>query len=109
VSREQAAPLACTVRHAKARPDSLASPVSLIAWIAVHAAEGLLCLWVLRWGGAEWLEGTFTSGVLFGSFAPRWSAEGLKMAALILLVFCAVSFVAGLFVPGLRCWAGGGC
>ncbi|MBB4220597.1 hypothetical protein EJP67_23645 [Variovorax guangxiensis] len=78
--------------------------LSLFIWIAAHAAEALFCLWVLRWGGAERLEGTFASGFLISNFAPRWSAEGLKMAALILLVFCAVSFAAGLFVPGLRCW-----
>jgi len=78
--------------------------LSLFIWLAAHAAEALLCLWVLRWDGAERLEGTFASGFLFSSFAPRWSAEGLKMAALILLVFCAISFAAGLIVPGLRCW-----
>lgn len=78
--------------------------LSLFIWIAAHAAEALFCLWVLRWGGAERLEGTFASGFFFSNFAPRWSAEGLKMAALTLLLFCAVSFAAGLFVPGLRCW-----
>ncbi|SOD29280.1 hypothetical protein [Variovorax sp. YR752] len=82
--------------------------MSLALWIAVHAAEALFCLWVLRWGGAERLEGSFASG-LVSNFAPRWSAEGLRMAALILLVFCAITFVVGLFVPSLRCWVGGSC
>lgn len=81
----------------------------LIWWIAIHALEALLCLWVLRWGGADRLEGTFASGFLFSSFAPRWSAEGLRMAALIMLAFCAITFVVGLFVPSLRCWVGGAC
>ncbi|MGJ7503372.1 hypothetical protein ACSFBF_23650 [Variovorax sp. ZT5P49] len=83
--------------------------MSLAVWIVVHAAEALLFLWVLRWGGAERLEGTFASGFLISTFAPRWSAEGLRMAALILLVFCAITFVVGLFVPSLRCWVGGSC
>lgn len=78
--------------------------LSFLVWMVAHAAEALFCLWVLRWGGAERLEGTFASGFLISSFAPRWSAEGLKMAALILLVFCGISFAAGLFVPSLRCW-----
>ncbi|MET3183271.1 hypothetical protein ABL840_12455 [Variovorax sp. NFACC27] len=77
--------------------------LSFLVWTVAHAAEALFCLWVLRWGGAERLEGTFASG-LISTFAPRWSAEGLKLAALILLFFCAVSFAAGLFVPSLRCW-----
>ncbi|RQO62733.1 hypothetical protein DBV14_04200 [Variovorax sp. KBW07] len=82
--------------------------MSLALWIALHALEALFLVWVLRWGGAERLEGTFTSG-LISSFAPRWSAEGLRMAALILLVFCVISFAVGLFVPSLRCWVGGAC
>lgn len=83
--------------------------MSLTLWIVLHAAQALLWLWILRWGGAAYLEGTFLSGFLVSTFAPRWSAEGLRMAALILLVFCAISFVVGLFVPSLRCWAGGAC
>jgi hypothetical protein len=82
--------------------------MSLALWIVVHAAEALFCLWVLRWGGAERLEGSFASG-LISTFAPRWSVEGLRMAALILLVFCAITFAVGLFVPSLRCWVGGSC
>lgn len=82
--------------------------MSLTLWTVVHALEALFCLWVLRWGGAQRLEGTFASG-LISSLAPRWSAEGLRMAALILLGFCAISFVVGLFVPSLRCWVGGSC
>ena len=35
--------------------------------------------WVLFWGGAEWLEGTFTSGFLVHELAHRWSAEGIKL------------------------------
>jgi hypothetical protein len=82
--------------------------MSLALWTVWHAAKALFCLWVLRWGGAERLEASFASGFI-SSFAPRWSAEGLRMAALILLVLCAVGFLAGLLVPSLRCWVGGGC
>ena len=82
--------------------------LSLIWWIAIHAVEALFLLWVLRWGGAERLEGTWASGFI-SSYAPRWNAEGLRMAALILLVFCAITFVAGLFMPSLRCWSSGAC
>lgn len=82
--------------------------MSLLWWSAIHALEAVFLLWVLRWGGADRLEGTFASGI-FSTFAPRWNAEGLRMAALILLVFCAISFVAGLVVPSLRCWGSGAC
>ena len=83
--------------------------MSLTLWTVLHAAQALLWLWILRWGGAAYLEGTLLSGFLVSTFAPRWSADGLRMAALILLMFCAVSFVVGLFVPSLRCWVGGAC
>ena len=82
--------------------------MSMIWWIAIHAIEALFLVWVLRWGGAERLEGSWASGFI-SNFAPRWNAEGLRMAALILLVFCAITFVAGLFMPSLRCWSGGAC
>jgi hypothetical protein len=82
--------------------------LSLIWWIAIHALEALFLVWVLRWGGAERIEGTWASGFISG-FAPRWNAEGLRMAALILLVFCAITFVLGLFMPSLRCWSSGAC
>lgn len=36
-------------------------------------------VWVIRYGGAEWLEGTFTSGLLVHVLADRWSAAGIKL------------------------------
>jgi hypothetical protein len=83
--------------------------MSLTLWIAVHALDAVFWLWVLRWGGAAWLEGTFASGFLVSIFAPRWSAEGLRMFALLMLVVCAISFLAGVLMPSLRCFHGGAC
>ncbi len=31
------------------------------------------------------------------------------MFALLMLIVCGISFVLGLFMPGLRCWYGGAC
>jgi len=83
--------------------------MSLLPWIALHALAALFWLWILRWGGAHWLEGTFASGFLVSIFAPRWSEEGLRMCALLMLIVCGISFVLGLFMPALRCWYGGAC
>jgi len=52
--------------------------------------------------GAEWLEGTFTSGFLISSFAPRWSADGIKLFGWATLVISTVLFALGLFSPGGR-------
>ncbi|RIX75223.1 hypothetical protein [Acidovorax cavernicola] len=83
--------------------------MTLLWWIVFHAIGALFWLWILRWGGADWLEGTFLSGFLVSTFAPRWSAEGLRMFALLMLIVCAISFVWGLFMPEMRCWYSGHC
>lgn len=78
--------------------------ISLPHWIFCAALSSLFWLWVLRWGGAERLEGTFASGFLISWFAPKWSAEGIKLFALLSLISTLGAFVVGLFVPDLRCW-----
>lgn len=78
--------------------------VSIGQWILWAGLSCVFWLWVLRWGGAERLEGTFASGFLISWFAPRWSAEGIKLFALLSLAGTLVAFVAGLFFPDLRCW-----
>ena len=83
--------------------------MTLFWWVALHAIDALFWLWVLRWGGAAWLEGTFASGFLVSIFAPRWSEEGLRMFAFLMLIVCALSFLTGLFFPAVRCFYGGAC
>ena len=54
----------------------------MLAWVAVvavFAAYTLFYAWVLFWGGAEWLEGSFLSRLLIHQQAPRWSAQGIKL------------------------------
>lgn len=78
--------------------------ISIPQWILWAALSSLFWLWVLRWGGAERLEGTFASGFLVSWFAPRWSAQGIKLFALLSPVGTLGAFVVGLFVPDIRCW-----
>lgn len=78
--------------------------MSLLAWIILYLTELLFWLWIIRWGGAERLEGTFTSGFLINCFAPGWSAEGIKLFGWLTLVVSTIWFFAGLFYPGLRIW-----
>lgn len=75
---------------------------STICWILSYAFDLLVSLWILRWGGARYLEGTFASGFLVSMLAPRWSAEGIKFFVLATLVGSTVWFVVGLFVPEAR-------
>jgi len=71
-------------------------------WILLFAGNCLFCLWVLRWGGAEWMEG-WRSGLFIDSpFSFTWSAEQIKLYVLLSWIGHAIWFVGGLFVPELR-------
>jgi hypothetical protein len=78
--------------------------ISIEQWVLWAGLSSVFWLWVLRWGGAERLEGTFASGFLLSWFAPKWSVEGIKLFALLSLLGTVVAFVVGLFVPEVRCW-----
>jgi hypothetical protein len=72
------------------------------SWIVSFTLNTLFWLWIARWGGAERLEGTFASGCLVSILAPRWSADGLKLFAYVMLVAGTVLFIAGLFQSEMR-------
>jgi hypothetical protein len=78
--------------------------MSELAWIACYGLNVLFWLWLIRWGGAERLEGTFTSGLLLSTFAPRWSADGIRLFAWISLIGSTVTFLIGIFRPDFRSW-----
>jgi len=74
----------------------------LIAWIIAYALNMLFWLWIVRWGGAERLEGTFSSGLLISVFAPKWSAEGIKVFGYGAIIVSTIGFVLGVFFPDFR-------
>jgi hypothetical protein len=76
--------------------------MSTWAWIAFYVAQALFWLWIARWGGSDWLAGTFTSGMLVHARAPYWGREGLELFARLSLAGSSVWFVLGLFDPNLR-------
>ena len=71
-------------------------------WVLVFALEALFLLWLLRWGGARLLEGTFASGCLIAWVTPTWDEEQIKLYALVALVASTIWFVLGLVRPELR-------
>jgi hypothetical protein len=73
-----------------------------MAWIIFHFLNFLFWLWVVFWGGADWLEGTLSSGFLIHIFAPRWSAEGIKLFGWGTLIIDLIWFLVGLFIPEAR-------
>jgi len=73
--------------------------MSLTELIITYLINLIFWLWVVRWGGAEWLEGTFTSGFFIHIFAPRWSADGIKLFGYGMILISTVLFIVGIFYP----------
>ena len=71
-------------------------------WVLSYAVNVLFWLWILRWGGAEWLEGSFLSECLISWWAPRWDAEGIKLFGWGCLIISSGWFLVGVFVPEAR-------
>ena len=76
--------------------------MSVARWVGGYVVDLVLSLWILRWGGAQWLEGTFSSGLVISWLASRWTAEGIRAFVLLSFVLTAIWFVVGLFVPEAR-------
>ena len=73
-----------------------------VSWAGLYLANLIFWLYVLRGGGAERLEGTFTSGFLFTWFAPRWDEDGIRAFGWCTLFITTVWFILGLIWPIFR-------
>jgi hypothetical protein len=76
--------------------------MDLVTWIALFAASSLFWAWIVFRDGADRLEGSFLSGLLFWHRAPEWPAEGIKLFAAGTWVCQAIWFVVGVFSPAVR-------
>lgn len=76
--------------------------LTLTGLIIVYLINLVFWLWVVLWGGAERLEGTFASGFLIHIFATRWSAEGIKLFAYGSIFITTILFILGIFYPDFR-------
>ena len=76
--------------------------MSVVLWIAEYVLFLLFWTWIIRFGGAELLEGRLAAGCAISIFAPRWSAEGIKAAGWVSIVLGTIWFVVGLFSPSSR-------
>ena len=76
--------------------------MGLGSWILLFAAGSMFALWVLRWGGAEWLEGWRAGVLLDWIHAGFWNAEQIKLYVILLWLLHAGWFLLGLFQPAFR-------
>jgi hypothetical protein len=75
--------------------------MALIAWIVIYILSALFWLWILKWGGAKWLEG-WRAFFIVDWFTGWWTAEQLRLYALCVLVLETIWFFVGLANPELR-------
>jgi hypothetical protein len=76
--------------------------MDLLMWIAIFAANSLFWAWIVFWDGAEWLEGSFLSGLLLWFHAPAWPAQGIRLFAAGTWACQTIWFVVGLFSAAVR-------
>ncbi len=76
--------------------------MSLAELTVTYLLNLLFWLWIVKWGGAEWLEGSFISGRFVHLLAPRWSADGIKLFGYGSLLVSTVLFILAVFYPDFR-------
>jgi hypothetical protein len=76
--------------------------VDYLLWIGIFLLNSLFWCWILFWGGAERLEGSFLAALLVHFRASRWSSEGIRLFALLSWLISAFWFVVGLFSSEVR-------
>jgi hypothetical protein len=76
--------------------------MSLGVWCMMFLVKALYSMWIVRWGGAGWIKGTFLS-----PFFGRWQMlgfeeEGLRLYAGCYLLVSACIFIAGIPIGSIR-------
>jgi len=74
--------------------------MSLSSWIISYIIDLVFWLWVLLWGGAEFLEDSILGWLFFGYAESH--AELIKLVGWIFLIFSTIFFIAGIFSPSFR-------
>jgi hypothetical protein len=72
-----------------------------LEWVVYHAVGLTFWWWIIRWGGAERIEG-WRAWLLVGWFAGAWDPDQIRFYAWIMLGVEAMWFTVGFFVPTLR-------
>jgi hypothetical protein len=78
--------------------------MSLEVWVLLFAATVLFWAWVIFWGGADWLEESVFSILLFGYDTEYASARFIRFYAWLSLLGTGIWFVVGLVNPQARFW-----
>ena len=67
----------------------------MFGWVISYFINIIFWLWIVRCGGAEWIEDKVISAFLVNYFAYNWIADGIKFYA-----WCALGISTILFILG---------
>ena len=76
--------------------------MTLTATILLFLAATAFWAWVVIGDGADWLEGSFLSGIFIHPRAPLWTATGLRVAGTLLWLGSLGWFILRICYPVLR-------
>jgi len=76
--------------------------MSLTAWLISYLVLTTFWIWIVRWGGAEWIEGRLLSGFLISMWAVNWSVDGIKVFGWGALSLNTALFILGIIWPDFR-------
>ena len=76
--------------------------MTLLSWILIYLIDLIFWVWIVKWGGAEWLEGTIKAEFLISIFASRWSVEGIKLFGYGIIIISTIIFILGIFISDFR-------
>ncbi len=76
--------------------------MGIAMWVALFLLTSLVWAWILFWGGAEWLEGSWLAALFVHARAVEWNAEGIKLFAALMWLGGTIWFCIGLFVKDAR-------
>lgn len=75
--------------------------MSTTEFVLLYLLNSLFWKWIISWGGAQFLEG-WKSFFIIDWFAWGWTAEQIRLYALVVWVFSTLFFLVGLFRPEWR-------
>ena len=76
--------------------------MSLLSWIAVYIVEMAFWLWIVAWGGAEFLDGTWVLSLAVHWGASDWDPETTKLVGWFFILSTTFWFIIGLIDPNMR-------
>jgi hypothetical protein len=71
--------------------------MSLKAWIITYSFDLIFWLWIIFWGGADWIKDS-----IIGGYLSLLDTDSIRWMGWIFLIWSTIWFIIGLFTPNAR-------